>query len=156
LPSERALGFTANNGVFVVRSDDGGRNWNAPMAIASHRYDGNGQVPFDIMPDLAIDTNSSLPDASQNPHFGQLYVVFSRYYPSGQFPGNPESNGGSRIMLAISSDGGAHWELRHDANDQEGLPAAPVPGSFNLGQAPPGLGAVNWTHVTVGREGDVY
>jgi hypothetical protein len=59
-------------------------------------------------------------------------------------------------MLAVSSDRGTHWDLHHDASNQEGLPAVPVPASFNLGQAPPGLGSVNWTHVTVGREGDVY
>ena len=154
--SERALGFKANNGVFVVRSDDGGLSWDSPATVASQTYDGQTEVPFDIMPDLAIDTYPTLPDGNPNPHYGNLYVVWSRYFPAKQFPGQPDSNGGSRILLAVSSDGGETWDVRRDATDQLGLPAVPVPETFGLGQAPPGLGAVNWSHVSVGPEGDVY
>ncbi len=156
LPAERALGFQANNGIFISQSDDGGLTWDSAVAITSQTYDGNTQVPFDLMPHLAIDTFSSLPDGTPNPNFGNMYVVFSRYYPSGQFPGQPGSNGGSRILLATSEDHGQTWSLARDANDQIGLPAVPVPNGFGLGQAPPGLGSVNWTHVTIGPEGDIY
>ncbi len=49
--SERALGFKANNGVFVVRSDDGGLSWDSPATVAAQTYGGRTEVPFDIMPD---------------------------------------------------------------------------------------------------------
>jgi hypothetical protein len=156
LAAERPLGFKANNGIFLATSIDGGFTWGPSISISSHLYDGTNQVPFDIMPDMAIDTFLSLPDGSSNPHFGKMYVVFSRYYPSGLFPGQPSSNGGSRILLAISEDQGQTWSIAKDANNQLGLPAVPIPTGFGLGQAPPGLGSVNWTHVTVGPEGDIY
>src|SRR5206468_5357285 len=30
---ERTFGFRSNNGIFVVRSDDSGLNWNQPVAL---------------------------------------------------------------------------------------------------------------------------
>lgn len=156
LPAERALGFQANNGIFVTQSPDGGLTWGPSAAVTSNLYDGKTQVPFDIMPDLAIDTFRTLPNGASNPNFGRMYVVFSRYYPSGQFPGQPAASGGSRILLGISDDQGQSWSLARDAKDQVGLPAVPIPIGFGLGQAPPGLGSVNWTHITVGPEGDLY
>ena len=88
----RALGHQANNGIFVSRSDDGGMTWQAPVAVASHLYDGSHKVPFDIIPDLAIDTFRFLPDGTTpNPNYGNLYEVWSRYYPAGQYPGEPDS-----------------------------------------------------------------
>jgi hypothetical protein len=69
----RALGLQANNGVFVARSDDGGLTWEAPSAVVAHLYNGQDKVPFDLKPDLAIDTFSALPNGQLNPNFGNLY-----------------------------------------------------------------------------------
>src|SRR5262249_7147486 len=52
----RAAGFQANNGVFVSRSDDGGLTWNTPVAVVSNLFDGVNPVPFELYPDLAVDT----------------------------------------------------------------------------------------------------
>src|SRR5262245_337829 len=76
-------GFTSANGIFEARSDDGGTNWNT-TAVATQVYDGTTPVPYERMPDLAIDTDAS------SPNFGNLYVVWARYYPKGQFPGEPD------------------------------------------------------------------
>jgi hypothetical protein len=58
----RADGFTSNNGIFLARSDDGGSTWGTPVAVTSNLYDGVTPVPYEIMPDLAIDTNPSSPN----------------------------------------------------------------------------------------------
>ncbi len=81
----RALAFTSHNGIFVARSADGGLTWNQPVAVASHIYDGSDPVPFEIKPDLAIDTFATLPGKQPNPYYGSLYVCWSRYYPAGRF-----------------------------------------------------------------------
>src|SRR5207253_817387 len=46
----RTFGFQANNGIFVVRSDDGGLSWGTPVAVASHTYT-TTEVPFEIFPE---------------------------------------------------------------------------------------------------------
>ena len=110
--SPRSLGFEANNGIFVALSDDGGSTWQAPIAVASQRFESSEQVSFDINPDMAIDTLPRLPDGQLNPNFGNIYVTWARYYPSGQFPGEVNSTGGSQFFIAASSDGGQNWHLR--------------------------------------------
>lgn len=156
---ERTLGFQANNGIFVARSDDGGMMWSPPAAVDSHLYDGHSVVPFDIIPDLAIDTFATLPNGQPNPNYGNLYESWSRYYPTGQFPGEPDAMGGSAIMIAVSRDGGQHWQLQLESHPAKS--ASPITVIFNDGaftgrQFPQGLGVENWSHVAVGPEGDVY
>ena len=156
---ERTLGFTANNGIFVARSDDGGLTWNQPVAVDSYLYDGQNRVPFDIIPDLAIDTFRTLPNGQPNPNYGNLYESWSRYYPSGQFPGEPTALGGSNIMFAVSRDGGLSWKVQLE--DQPAESSEPITVIYNNGaftglQFPEGLGLENWSHVTVGPEGDIY
>ena len=92
----RGLGFQANNGIFVSRSDDGGLTWQSPAAIVSHIYDGSHKVPFEVAPTLAIDSSSA------SPLDGALYVTWNRFYPAGQFPGQPNAQGGSDVMFATS------------------------------------------------------
>ena len=136
----RTDGFTSNNGLFVARSDDGGLTWNPPATVASHLYDDGVPVPYDIMPDLAVDTNPA------SPHYGNLYVVWIRFYPPGQFPGEPESTGGSTLSIAVSSDAGATFQTR-----------AAIPDTRNSGIGPlPGQGVANWPRISAGPQGHVY
>ena len=155
----RSFGMSANNGIFVSASDDGGLEWENPVSIASRLFDGQNRVPFDIMPDLAVDTHRYLPDGTTlNPNFGNLYAVWSRYYPMGQYPGEPDGRTGSNIMFAVSSDGGATWQLRLESHPDES--ADPITVIYNKGyfsaDFAEGVGLENWSHVTVGPEGDIY
>jgi hypothetical protein len=156
----RALGFQANNGVFVARSDTGGLTWNAPVAVVSHLYDGTHPVFFEIKPDLAIDTFANLPSGQPNPNHGSLYVCWSRYYPAGQFPGEPTAGGGSDIMFAVSQDGGQNWQIQLQPQAGTGIPVTVIYNSSDGSETgmdqSPGLGHANWSHVTVGPEGDIY
>ena len=86
----RTYGFQANNGIFVVRSGDGGLTWGTPVAVVSHLYT-TTPVPFEINADLGIDLYHTLPSGQSNPYFGDMYVTWARYYPAGQFPGEPGS-----------------------------------------------------------------
>src|SRR5262249_32632365 len=109
---ERTFGFQSNNGIFVVRSDDGGSTWNQPVAVVEHLYDGTDKVPYEIMPDLAVDPFATLPDGRPNPNYGTLYDVWARYYATGQFPGQPTATGGSQLFFAVSHDGGQTWQVQ--------------------------------------------
>jgi hypothetical protein len=154
---QRALGFQADNGVFVARSDDGGQTWNAPVAVASNLYDGQHPIPFEIKPDLAIDTFPTLPNGQANPNYGDLYEVWARYYPPGQFPGESNSTGGSQGMVAVSRDGGQSWRLQLEQRPITGLLETVIEDPYNSGIGPPpGNGSVNWPHVAVGPSGEVY
>jgi hypothetical protein len=157
---QRALGFSSNNGVFVVRSDDGGLTWNQPVAVASHVYDGSNSVPFEIKPDLAIDRFATGPGGQPNPYYGNLYVSWSRYYPAGQFPGEPTATGGSDIMLAVSRDDGQTWEIELEPQAGTGVPVSVISGNGGYGNtgtdAIAGAGHYNWSQVTVGAAGAIY
>ena len=145
----RALGLQSNNGIFVARSDDGGLTWNPPAVVASHLYDGTNPVPFEIKPDLAIDTFQNLPTSQPNPYYGDLYEVWSRYYPAGQFPNEPNASGGSAIMLAVSRDAGRTWQI-------EPQPITATGSFSNTGtDVPEGEGLENWAQAAVGAEGDI-
>jgi hypothetical protein len=154
----RAMGFRANNGIFVARSNDGGLTWGEPAAVVSHLYDGQNKVPFEIKPDLAIDTFPTLPDGhTPNPNYGSLYEVWSRYYPAGQFPGEALALGGSDILFAVSRDGGQTWQIKTESQPGTGTLVTVIQNYANTGMdAPEGTGHENWSHVTVGPEGDIY
>ena len=110
----RTYGLTSTNGIFIARSDDGGASFSAPVAIASHVYGKKTKikVPFDIKPDIAIDTFRKLPNGKKNPNYGDIYAIWSRYYPAGEFPGEPTSDGGSTLQVAVSTDGGNSFSVR--------------------------------------------
>jgi hypothetical protein len=74
------------------------------------------------MPDLAIDTNPS------SPNYGNAYVLWIRFYPAGQFPGEANSDGGSRMQIAVSTDGGASFAQRPSIRDTDnsGIGRLPV------------------------------
>ncbi|HEY7088349.1 MAG TPA: FG-GAP-like repeat-containing protein, partial [Tepidisphaeraceae bacterium] len=136
----RADGFTSNNALFVARSDDGGLTWNSPVPVVTHLYDGVTPVPYDIMPDMAIDTNPS------SPNYGNIYVLWIRFYPAGQYPGEPTSTGGSHIQIAVSSDGASSFQLRPTIRDTN---------NSGIGKLA-GQGVANWPRIAVGPEGNVY
>jgi hypothetical protein len=126
------------------------------VAVASHLYDGQHPVNFDIKPDMAIDTFATLPDGRPNPNHGNLYEVWSRYYADGQYPGNPNSVGGSDLMLAVSRDAGQTWQIQLEPDPAGGsVPVTAVtpdmPSEYS-----PGRGLVNSSHITIGPEGDIY
>jgi hypothetical protein len=152
-------GFTSNNGIFVTRSDDGGLSWSNPIAISSQLYTAN-PVYFEVIPDLAIDTFKTLPDGSPNPRYGAMYATWTRVYPPGQFPGDPSSAGGTDTMIAVSRDDGVTWQTQLQPQPGTGIPVSVIQDFLNsqfLGSAtPPGLGAVDQSHPTIGPDGDIY
>jgi len=157
-----ALEFQSNNGVFVARSDDGGLTWNQPAAVTSHLYDGTDPVYFETLPDLAIDTFRNLPNGQPNPYYRSLYVTWARFYPAGQFPGEPTATGGSDNMIAVSRDDGQTWQLELEPQLGTGIPVSVISGnipgqSINSGEGfTPGFGNFTVSQVTVGPEGDIY
>lgn len=153
---ERALGFESNNGIFVARSDDGGLTWNLPVAVVAQLYDGVNLVPFDLYPDLAIDTFRTLPDGRLNSNYGNLYVVWSRFYPAGQFPGAPTATGGSDVFIAVSRDGGQTWQTQLQNVPGIAVPVSAIQMPRNQGGVPAGLGFITFPHLTTGPDGDVY
>ncbi len=105
----RGYGTQANNGIFLSVSGDGGLSWNAPIPVVEHTFTTGNPVPFEALPNLAIDTFATLPNGEPNPNYGRLYLTWTRYYPAGQMPGVTAPTGGSDIMFASSPDGGITW-----------------------------------------------
>jgi hypothetical protein len=155
--SDRTFGFQANNGIFVSQSSDGGRTWNQAVPVVSHLYDGQHEVFFEIMPELAIDTFRTLPSGQPNPHYGNLDVVWTRIYPVGQFPGQPSATGGTDIMIAVSHDGGQTWQPQLEPQAGTNIPVTVIQDPINSGIGPPpGQGVVDQAHLAIGPEGDLY
>jgi FG-GAP-like repeat len=159
---DRGIGETANNGIFVDRSDDGGFAWNSPVPVAEHIYDGKHLVPFDSIPDMAVDTFPTLPSGMPNPDYGDVYVTWTRSYP--QYPPF-----GTDIYIAVSKDHGQSFQPQlenapgfsipvtviqdYSQNDKYlSDPGGPVPTQVHLD----GSGLVDQSNVTVGPGGDVY
>jgi hypothetical protein len=157
-PSERPDGFQSDNGIFVAESDDGGMTWKTPVAVASNVFNGGDQVPFDIDPDLAIDTYRTLPNGQPNPNYGNLYETFTELYPAGQFPGDSTSSGGGAIMLGVSTDGGQTWQLRLQPQEGTGVPVTVIGPNdpYFTGEAPLGLTGQTDAQIAVGPQGDLY
>jgi hypothetical protein len=154
---ERTFGYQSNNGIFVVRSDDGGLTWDQPVAVTEHLYDGTDKVPYEIMPYLAIDTFATLPDGRPNPNYGTLYDVWARYYAAGRFPGQPTATGGSQLFFAVSHDGGQTWQVQLKQPPGSPFPVTVIDTNPDTGIGlPEGTGYSYWSKVTVGPQGDVY
>ncbi|MFO0967581.1 MAG: FG-GAP-like repeat-containing protein [Gemmataceae bacterium] len=151
--SKRSLGSQANNGIFMVSSADG-VNWSAPTAISSQLYTGpsntlttNLKVPFDTLPDFAVDTSS-----------GTLYATWTRFYPAGIWPGSA-TLAGTDIMVAVSTDHGQTWSIRNNGFTAKGYPITTLLDPFSgLRASTAGDGGGNSTlsHVAVGPQGDIY
>lgn len=84
---------TANNGIGLTTSDDGGRTWSPRTMIVDHL---NTKTPFEDKPWLVFDRHR------RSPHTGNLYASWTRFdvYDSS----NPDDQ--SHIMFSRSTDGG--------------------------------------------------
>ncbi len=161
-----APGIESNNGIFVARSIDGGLTWQQPVAVVSHLYDGTDPVFFECIPDLAIDTFSTLPNGQPNPYYGDMYVAWTRIYPAGAFPGEPSATGGTDAMIAVSTDDGQTWVtlLEDPSKVPPALPEAAatspvtvIQDPLNIGEGVPlGIGIMDQAHLAIGPEGDIY
>lgn len=162
ITSENPDGFTANNGVFVAVSTQAQRGlaWAPPVAVDANDYAHNDRtpVPFDLVPDFAIDTFQTLPGGRTNPDFGNLYVTWTRLYPAGQLPGHPDATGGSDIMFAVSTDGGRTWTTRLQTDPTTGAAVSTIqdPLLGGQGDVSPGQGFLFYSQVAIGPEGDLY
>ena len=166
---ERQFGFKSNNGIFVARSDDGGLGWTAPVAVVSHSYSG-ADVPFEVMPDFAVDTSATLPSGQPNPRYGALYVTWVRLYPSGQFPGQPgldrrqrrHDRGLDRRRGHLDDEAATRPpdRDRHQAGsrfrDRLGVSVIKDPDNGTNATSAPGRGFIFFPHVALGPEGDIY
>jgi hypothetical protein len=148
----RTYSLQSNNGIFVVKSADGGATWSSPVTVTSHTYDGSTKVLSDITPDLAIDT------LSNSPNHGNIYVTWTRVYPKGQFPGNPDSDGGTTIHIAVSSDGGASFQPQVPPKTKKNkFPISVLRDTFFRGDGPPeGVGNATSPRLAIGAGGSVY
>ncbi len=155
--SDRAPGFEANNGIFVARSEDGGNSWNPAVAVASHFYNPGGErVPFEVIPDLAIDRFRQLPGGGLNPNYGDLYVTWTRLYPEGQVPGFPDLGASGEIMIAVSKDRGVTWETQYQQPPEPGLEISVLRDPTQIVPNLPGTTSMDQAHVSIGPEGDIY
>lgn len=169
--------FQTNNGIFVVNSTDGGATWSTPRVVGA-QLAGDLPVPFDARPDLVIDTFATRADGSPNPNFGNLYVSWTRFFPAGQFPLGPgipipeplRFRGSGAPILAVSRDGGNHWEyttrikpVPFDLNGDGRVgpeDAIPISGILEdlalLADAGPAASFATSPRLTVGPNGDLY
>ncbi len=116
------------NGIFVRRSDDGGKTWNPEAStVISHPTD--PRIPFEDKPYIVPDTNPKSPDA------GNLYVGWTQFTLTK-----------STILFSRSTDDGETWSAPIEISSHEGLPRddnGAVEG-FNGAVAPDGTLYVVW------------
>lgn len=92
------------NGIFVRRSNDGGKTWNpeASTVISHHTEPG---IPFEDKPYIAADTNP------KSPYTGNLYVGWTQF-----------TLAKSTILFSRSTDDGNTWSAPIEISSHEGLP----------------------------------
>lgn len=79
---------TWGNGLYVLRSADGGISWGPPLEVISH------------VPDTFEDKEFIACDRTDGPHAGNLYVVWNRFIL------DPAS---TQIIMSRSTDSGLSW-----------------------------------------------
>lgn len=92
------------NGIFVRRSNDGGKTWNPEAStVISHPTDPG--IPFEDKPYIVADTNP------KSPHAGNLYVGWTQFTLTK-----------STILFSRSTDDGNSWSVPIEISSHEGLP----------------------------------
>ena len=116
------------NGIFLRRSDDGGKTWNAEASsVISHPTEPG--IPFEDKPYIVADTDP------RSPHAGNLYVGWTQFTLTK-----------STILFSRSTDDGESWSAPIEISSHEGLPRddnGAVEG-FNGAVAPDGTLYVVW------------
>src|SRR6185312_7041697 len=90
------------NGIFVRRSPDGGKTWDAiPSTVISHQSIPN--IPFEDKPWIVTDTSGK--------HAGNIYVGWTQFTLSA-----------SDLLFSRSTDDGKTWSAPIKLNSRPGLP----------------------------------
>jgi hypothetical protein len=91
----------AANGIFVNRSDDGGRTWRSPVAVIDHV---NTVQPFEDKPYLSAGPG------------GRIYIAWTRFTKYGT--SDPDET--SHILFSLSEDAGESYAMPIRVSDEPG------------------------------------
>ncbi len=147
-PTGPADKFSQVNGLFVYTSSDNGQTWSAPVQIDMTGVACGAAQCFDDQAYLTTDFRSTSRIGGSS-FANNLYAVWTRSYPDGEFPGNPASIGGGDIFIAQSTDFGATWSAPLQLTGSAQQPSN-VPTNFT------GTSTVQGPEAATGPNGDVY
>jgi hypothetical protein len=118
------------NGIFVLRSPDGGKTWDkAAVAVKSFAKGNEPDLQFEDEPRIFSDTNPA------SPHAGNLYVGWVEWQLTQ-----------SIMLFSSSTDGGKTWSPPIRVSTRPGLPRDDNGslGGFGLAVAPDGVLSAIW------------